>query len=192
MKGENICLSIIERVDCTLRVYLLRLFLIFTQFSSTSLQSNRSVASRFALYKLLKLMGEPSDYNYCFSHSGKLSAILVASSTDKIVIDIERSDRKLSKPLKEKIRKLYGNTSVSELGIIMIFECLIKLSVIPSPFSLGNQAYGHSGVKIVSIDGNIFEVTLKNVKVFSRFYKFNNLLVCITRDRNQLPISLNV
>jgi hypothetical protein len=192
MKEDNVYLSIIKRVDCTLCVYFLRFLLIFTKFASASLQSNRSVVSRFALYELIKLMGIPSDHNYCFSHSGKISAMLVAPSTEKIAIDIEPSDRKLSKSLNNKIRKLYPDTSVSELGIIMMFECLIKLSLISSLSRLAFQTSEYGSVKIIPTDNKSFEVTFRDAKVFSRIYNFNNLLVCITREKNQFPMTLNV
>ena len=183
-------LSVIERKHGIFGACLQRIYIFFTRFISCTWKSQRYVVSRYYLIRLVKKLGLSTDFNYCFSHSGKYSAVVFSLCIEKLSVDIELAERRLSESLRTKVKALYPDLLMPELVIIMILESLVKLSVFDSPFSLSKGLSKNCPAKISSLNENIFEVIVSNVKVYSRIYRFDNLYICITREKNHFPPSL--
>ena len=148
------------------------------------------MVSRYHLIRLVKKLGLSADFNYCFSHSGKYSAVVFSSGIKNLSVDIELAERRLSKSLTAKVKALYPDLLIPELVIIMILESLVKLSAFDSPFSFSTGLPKHCPAKIKSLNENIFEVLVSNVEFYSRIYRFDNLYICISREKNLFPPSL--
>ena len=187
---DDTYLSVIERNDGIFYTFLQRIYIAFTRFISCTCKSQRYVVSRFNLIRLVKKLGLSTSFNYCFSHSGKYSAVVFSPCVENLSVDIELVERKLSESLRAKVKTMYPDLQFSELIIIMILETLVKLSVFDSPFSLSFVLSKHCPAKISFLNDNIFEVIINNVKVYSRIYRFDELYICITQEKNHFPPSL--
>lgn len=187
---DDVCLAIFQRENRILRDWFMRVSILFTRFASTTWHSERYVASRYELIKLAIVAGKTGYYNYCFSHSKKFSAVILCSESERVSIDIEPVERRLTKALEIKIRKMFPNLLLSELEIIMILECFIKLHPAVSSFELVAGLIGDGLIGIVNIGPDIFAVNFEDTRVYSRIYSFNNLLICISREKNQFPLNL--
>ena len=169
---------------------LIRLYRLFNFFNGSSWQSDRHITSRTALRKVAKTIGV-EHYNYCFSHSGLVTAFTIAPAADKIAVDIEPAKRKLPALLKKKIRNIYPALDISELNLVMIFECLIKLGLLqqkPASFIFSSR---FPRVEILDKNVSLFAVRLGEVTAYSKVYHFNNLVICITRTKNNFPAFLS-
>lgn len=181
---ENVYLSVFERKEAFLQGWFLRFYLIQTRFRACILKSKRRLVSRYYLIKLVKHLGLNSDFEYCFSHSRRYSAAVLSASQEKFSVDIEPVERSLSGALRAKVRTLYPDLLVPDIFIIMILESLVKLSVFDRPFNLSSGLSEHRLAEIKSLKKNIFEVYFLDVKVFSKIYRFDDLYICITREKN--------
>lgn len=188
--NDDAYISVIERKDGVLRNFLQRIYVSFTRFVTCRWGSQRYVTSRYYLIRLAKKLELRTTYKYCFSHTGKYSAVVFTTCFENFSVDIELAERRLSKTLRAKVRALYPYLQMPELVIIMILETLVKLTVFQCPFSLSMSILKHHPVTINSLNESVFEVIVNNVKVYSRIYRFDNLYICITREKNHFPQSL--
>jgi len=181
----NIYLSLIKRKKSIIGYVIKRFYIFFSDFNILKFGSDRYVSSRYHLLTLAKRLRIHQKMGYCFSHSGTYSAMVFSSSSASYSVDIEPVERRLTETLRRKIRILYTGLRLSELMVIMILESLVKLSIFKPPVSLSEVFHETQLPKIKSIKDNIFEVEVNNIKVFSKIYMFENLLICITLDSNQ-------
>ncbi len=187
---KNTYLSVIKRENSIFSIVAKRIYVFFTRFRATKGNNDRYVFSRYYLVRLAKQLGIYNKFNYCFSHSGKYSAVLFSSELDHISVDIERAGRRLPKSLRLKIRSLYADLKLSELKIIMILESLVKLSIFNPPLNLSKFFSGINSVQIIALRDSVFEVNVNSVKVYSKIYTFADLHICITLESNQFNLSL--
>lgn len=176
--------SVIERNDSVHDILIKIIYIFFTRFRTFKFYNARYIISRFYLIKLTKNLGIYDNFNFCFSHSGKYSAILFSSDLEHFGIDIEYTGRRLSKSLNMKIRTLYPNLKISELLVSMILETLVKLSVFKPSLKLSECIDRASPVKIRSMNNGIFKVNVKDKIVFSKIYTVQDLHVCVTLESN--------
>jgi len=116
--------------------------------------------------------------------------VILSSEREKVSIDIEPVERQLTKALEIKIREIFPSLMLSELGVLMILECLVKVQPVASSFSLVAGLSKDGSAEIVDLGQETFEVTFQGTRVYSKIYNFNNLLICITREKNQFPLNL--
>lgn len=189
-KDDDIWLAVFERENCIFRDFLMRVSILFTGFASTSWHSKRYISSRYELSMLFIAAGTTGHYDYCFSHSKKISAVVFSCERERVSIDIEPVERQLTKALEYKIREIFPSLMLSELGIIMILECLIKVQPPPSSFGLVLGLFGDDPAEIVNLGQETFEVNFQDTRAYTRIYKFNNFFICIMREKNQFPLNL--
>lgn len=189
-KQDDVWVALFQRNNSVFLDFFMRVSILFTRFASTSWHSNRYITSRYELSKLAIFAGATGPYNYCFSHSKKLSAVILSSECERVSIDIEPLERQLTKTLKVKIRETFPSLMLSELGIIMILECLIKVQPVSTSFGLVAGLFGDVPIEIVKLGQDNFAVNFKDKRFYSRIYILNNLFICITREKNQFPLNL--
>jgi len=187
---SNTYLSIIERENSNFGVALKKLYLSFTNFRGRRLSNNRYVLTRYHLVRLAKKLKLYKKPNYCFSHSGKYSAVLFSPDVEPLSIDIEPMGRTLSGSLKSKIRTLYADLGQPELVAVMILESLVKLSIFSPRISLSKGLADINAVKIIALTDSIFRIVVNNSKVYSKIYTFEGLYICVTLKSNQFRLSL--
>jgi len=187
---RNIYLSIIERNNNIFGIVFKRVYIFFTRFRSARSNSDRYVSSRYYLIRRVQQLGIYNKFNYCFSHSGKYSAVLFSSETGHLSVDIEPVGRRLTKSLKIKVRSIYKDLILPELMVIMILETLVKLPIFDPPISLSKGIPHVGGIKTIALENNVFEINVNNVKVYSKIYTFADLHICITLESNQFDLSL--
>ena len=187
---RNIYLSIIERNDNIFSIVLKRFYIFFTRFRNARSNSDRYVSSRYYLIRRLQQLRISNKFNYCFSHSGKYSAVLFSSETGHLSVDIEPVGRRLTKSLKIKVRSIYKDLILPELMVIMILETLVKLSISDFPASPLEEINHIGGAKIIALENKVFEININNVKVYSKIYTFADLHICVTLGSNQFDLSL--
>lgn len=189
-KQDDVWVALFQRKNSVFRNFFMRVSILFTRFTSTTWHSKRYITSRYELGRLAIFAGVTGYYNYCFSHSKKLSAVILSSKCEKVSIDIEPVERQLTRTLKVKIRETFPSLMLSELGIIMILECLIKVQPVPTSFGLVSVLFGDVPVEIVKLGQDNYAVNFKDKKFYTRIYILNNLFICITREKNQFPLNL--
>ena len=141
-------ISVIERNNSFYDILIKSIYIFFTRFRTFKFNNDRYIISRYYLIKLTKNLGIYDNFNFCFSHSGKYSAILFSSNLEHFGIDIEYTGRRLSKSLNMKIRTLYPDLNISELLVSMILETLVKLSVFKPPLRLSECVDRTSPVRL--------------------------------------------
>jgi hypothetical protein len=186
----NTNLSVIERKNSVFDIFVKRIYILFTRFRTIKLNNVRYIFSRYYLTKLTKRLGIYSNFKFCFSHSGKYSAVLVSSNLENLGVDIEYVGRRLSESLNLKIRTLYADLKISELLVTMILESLVKLSVFNPPLSLSRCLDHDCPVKIRMTSGSIFEITVNEIIVYSKIYTVQDLYICVTLESNLFNSSL--
>jgi len=186
----NVYLSIIEREKGNYFFLINKIYVFFTRFRSKRLCSNRYLLTRFYLIKRAKKLGVYKRFNYCFSHTGKYSAILISSELEQISVDIEPVNRRLPESLKLKVEALFPGLMVDKLIVIMIIESLIKLPILKLQIDLSKGLSKLCPIRITEIKKNIFEVSVCDVKVYSNIYIYSGLYICITLENNQFELSL--
>ena len=186
----NTNLSIIERKNSIFDIFVKRIYILFTRFRTIKLNNARYIFSRYYLIKLTKKLGIYRNFNFCFSHSGKYSAVLFSTDLEGISLDIEYVGRRLSESLNFKIKTLYADLKVSELLVIMILESLVKLSAFNPPVTLLKCLDRNFPVKISAMKNSVFEVNVNNVIVYSKIYTFQDLHICVTLESNRFNLSL--
>jgi len=187
---KNTYLSIIERKNSISSVVVKRIYIFFTRFRAAKLNNDRYVFSRYYLIRRAKNLGIYNKFNYCFSHSGRYSAVLFSSDLEHVSVDIEPVGRRLPESLRLKIRTLYADLMLPELLVILILESLVKLSIFNPPVSLSKGITDIFSVKIIALKNSVFEVNVNNVKVYSKIYTFADLHICITLESDQFDLSL--
>ena len=187
---NNIYLSIIERKHSIFDVVVKRVYIFFTRFRVTKLNNDRYVISRYHLIRLTQHLGIYNKFNYCFSHSGRYSAVLFSSEIENFSVDIEPVGRRISESLRLKIRTLYPHLIIAELMVILILESLVKLSIFKPPVNLLKSLSDVNSVKIIKLKNSIFEVNVNNIKVYSKIYTFADLHICITLESGQFDLAL--
>jgi len=155
------------------------LLILFSKFRSFRVFNSRYLTSRFELLNLVKRFSFLSNFSYCFSHAKQYSAVLVSSIQLHTSIDIEPRDRKISKYLKSYIQSYFPEVGISDIRIISILECLIKLSAIDS---LIDPSGGLKSMHNVKMDyrKNIVYTGLEGGIFYSTFFDINGQCVCIT------------
>jgi hypothetical protein len=186
----NTNLSVIKRKNSIFDIFVKRIYILFTRFRTIKLNNVRYVISRYYLIKLTKKLGIYSNFNFCFSHSGKYSAILISSDLEHVGVDIEYVGRRLSESLNLKIRTLYADLKISELLVTMILESLVKLSVFNPPLSLLKCLDCDCPIKIKMTDDSIFQITVNEIIVYSKIYTVQDLHICVTLESNLFNSSL--
>jgi len=186
---KNTYLSIVERESSIFSLVAKRIYIFFTRFRNTN-RNNRYVFSRYHLIRLTKKIGIYNKFNYCFSHSGRNSAVLFSSQLDHMSVDIERVGRRLPESLRLKVRSLYSDAKLSELMVVMILESLVKLSIFNPPLSLSKLISDINPVTIKALNDNAFEINVDSLKVYSTIYTFADLHICITLESDQFKLSL--
>lgn len=187
---DYVWLTIFQREKNILSDIFIRVSILFSRFALKVWCSNRYVSSRYQLNKLAKTAGNTGYYNYCFSHSKKISAAILSFDNEKVSIDIEPTERRLTKALEIKVRELFPILALSELEILMILECLVKVQPAGFSFSLVAVLFRDGPAEIISLGQETFEVRFQDTRVYSRIYNFNNLFICITREKNKFPLNL--
>ncbi len=186
----NTNLAIIERKNSIFDIFVKRIYILFTRFRTTKLNNARYILTRYYLIKLAKKLGICSNFNFCFSHSGKYSAVLVSSNLKHVGVDIEFVGRRLTESLNVKIRTLYADLKISELLVIMILESLVKLSIFNPPLSILKCLDWDCPVKISMMENDIFKVNVNEIIVYSKIYSVQDLHICVTLESNLFNLSL--
>jgi hypothetical protein len=187
---KDVYLSILESKKSISSVFFKRIYVFFTRFRSIKLRSDRYVISRYYLIRLAQNLGIYGEFNYCFSHSGKYSAVLVSSESALFSVDIEPVNRRLPESLRLKVRSLYPELISDELIVILILESLVKYSGFTPPVNLSKGLNEICSIQIIELSKHVFEVIVGDVKVYSEIHIFSGLYVCITLELNQFDLSL--
>ena len=187
---KRVYLSIIERKNNYFSFVAKLLCVFFTKYRSKRLLSERYTLSRYHLIKLANRLLIYKKFNYCFSHTGKYTAILISAESQHISVDIEPVNRHLPKSLKLKIRALYPNLMLQELMIVLILESVVKLSIFGNVVDLSKGLDNLYPVGIIQLESGVYEVSVKNIKVYSRFYIFSGLCVCVTMESVDSDVAL--
>ena len=188
--SENTYLSIIERKNSIFSIVVKRIYIFFTRFRAARLNNDRYVISRYYLIRLTQKLGIYNKFNYCFSHSGRYSAVIFSSEIEHISVDIEPLGRRIPESLRLEIRSLYPDLKIAELMVILILESLVKLSIFKPPVNFLKGLADMESVKINELKNSVFEINVNNVKVYSKIYTFLDLYICITLESNQFDLSL--
>jgi hypothetical protein len=188
--SENTYLSIIERKNSIFSIVVKRIYIFFTRFRAARLNNDRYVISRYYLIRLTQKLGIYNKFNYCFSHSGRYSAVIFSSEIEHISVDIEPLGRRIPESLRLEIRSLYPDLKIAELMVILILESLVKLSIFKPPVNFLKGLADMESVKINELKNSVFEINVNNVKVYSKIYTFLDLYICITLESSQFDLTL--
>lgn len=189
-ESEDLYISIIERKENTLSVIVKRIYIYFTRFNCNKIESDRYVNSRYYLIRLAKRIGIYNNFNYCFSHAGKYSAVLVSSKLDHMSVDIEPINRHLTGSLRLRIRELFPCLKIPEIMVILILESLVKLTIFYPSVNLSKILTNFQAINITELRESVFEVSVNNVMVFSKIYTYSGLYICITLQTKQFDLIL--
>lgn len=187
---RSVYLSVIKREKECLSLLYKFVYVFFSKFRSRRLFNERYTLSRYSLIKFSKRLVICKKFNYCLSHAGKYTAILLSSEKQQISVDLEPINRHLSGSLKLKIRKLYPDLLIQELIIILILESMVKLSVFKNQIDLSKGLDNLCLVKIIRLKSDIFEVSIKSIKVYSKIYICEDLYICVTMDSTTSDVFL--
>jgi hypothetical protein len=188
---ENVYLSIIDREKSNFFKFIIKIiFVLFTKYRSQRLLNARYTLSRYYFIKLAKRLEFYNKINYCFSHAGKYTSFLISSGTRQVSIDVEPKNRRLPESLRLKIRALFPLLKLKEIKIILILESLVKHPVTKYLVDLSKGLDKICPIYIKKMEKSVFEISIKNIKVYSKFYTFTDLYVCVTIDSEQSDIFL--